>query len=176
MGREQKGVHLMEDEEKDELTRRGFVVLAASAFGAFFIKPPLVATSGDRDYLVSIQTIGYGYLWPEEDEDDDFMFEADSAEIQREALEPGSILYFRQDPDIPKDSAWLDVVASDGEKLCDIPWRGTPEEESAVMRIVEKINDGYEVWAEVTDAEHDTMNAGPDRARVHNIEFDVFCR
>lgn len=91
-------------------------------------------------------------------------------------MEPGSILYFRQDPDIPKDSAWLDVVASDGEKLCDIPWRGTPEEESAVMRIVEKINDGYEVWAEVTDAEHDTMNAGPDRARVHNIEFDVFCR
>ena len=104
----------MEDEEKNELTRRGFVVLAASAFGAFFIKPPLVAASGDRDYLVSIQTIGYGYLWPEEDEDDDFMFEADSAEIQREALEPGSILYFRQDPDIPKDSAWLDVVASDG--------------------------------------------------------------
>lgn len=44
------------------------------------------------------------------------------------------------------------------------------------MRIVEKINDGCEVWAEVTDAEHDTMNAGPDRARVHNIEFDVFCR
>lgn len=77
------------------MTRRGFVVLAASAFGAFFIKPPLVAASGDRDYLVSIQTIGYGYLWPEEDEDDDFMFEADSAEIQREALEPGSILYFR---------------------------------------------------------------------------------
>ena len=71
--------------KKNELTRRGFVILAASAFGAFFIKPPLVAASGDRDYLVSIQTIGYGYLWPEEDEDDDFMFEADSAEIQREA-------------------------------------------------------------------------------------------
>ena len=70
MGREQKGVHLMEDEEKLELTRRGFVVLAASAFGAFFIKPPLVAASGDKEYLVSIQTIGYGYLWPEEDEDD----------------------------------------------------------------------------------------------------------
>ena len=54
MGREQKGVHLMEDEEKLELTRRGFVVLAASAFGAFFIKPPLVAASGDKEYLVSI--------------------------------------------------------------------------------------------------------------------------
>lgn len=79
-------------------------------------------SSGDKEYLVSIQTIGYGHLWPEEDEDDDYMFEADSAEIQRESLEPGSRLYFRQDPDIPKDSAWLDVVASNGEKLCDIPW------------------------------------------------------
>ncbi len=46
-----------------ELTRRGFTVLAASAFGAFFIKPGLAdGLSPNKTYLVSVKTTGYGYL------------------------------------------------------------------------------------------------------------------
>lgn len=104
------------------------------------------------------------------------MDEPDESEIQREALKPGAILRFEQDPDIPKDAAWLDIISKDGEKLCDIPWSATAEQEAAVMRIVEKINGGHIVWAEVSDAEHSTIDAGPDNARVHTIEFDVFNR
>lgn len=53
----------MENPDEAELTRRGFVVLAASAMGAFFLKPTLAeAVVGDRRYLVSIRTVGYGYL------------------------------------------------------------------------------------------------------------------
>ena len=161
--------------EELELTRRGFTVLAASSFGVFFIKPkPAIGLSSGKTYLVSVKTIGYGYLWEKEFEDTDWMDEPDEAEVQREALKPGAILRFEQDPDIPKDAAWLDVVSEDGEKLCDIPWSATAEEETAVMKIVEKINGGHNVWAEVSDAEHSTIDAGPDNARIHTIEFDVF--
>ena len=52
----------------------------------------------------------------------------------------------------------------------------TPEEGSAVMLVVDKINEGLEVWGEVTTAEHSTIDAGPDNARIHSIEFDVFYR
>lgn len=169
----------MKSQEELELTRRGFIVLAASAMGAFFIKPALAeAIEGDKKYLVSIKTIGYGYLWPEEAEgtEDMSFFEPDDAEVQREELREGSIVRFKQDPEIPKDAAWLDVVSPDGEKLCDIPWCATPEEESAVMLVVDKINEGRKVWGEVTDAEHSTIDAGSDNARIHSIEFDVFCR
>ena len=160
-----------------ELTRRGFTVLAASAFGAFFIKPGLAdGLPPNKTYLASVKTTGYGYLWEKEFEDTEWMEDPDEEEIQREALGPGSILYFEQDPEIPKDAAWLDIVSADGEKLCDIPWCATPEEEAAVMKIVTKINDGHEVWAEVTDARHCTIDAGPDNARIHRIEFDVFYR
>lgn len=154
-------------------------MLAASAMGAFFLKPTLAgAVEGDKKYLVSIKTIGYGYLWPEEVEgtEDMSFFEPDDAEVQREELGAGSILRFEQDLEIPKDEAWLDVVSPDGEKLCDIPWYAMPEEESAVMLVVDKINEGYEVWGEVTDAEHSAIDAGPDGARIHSIEFDVFYR
>lgn len=167
----------MDGREESGLTRRGFIVLATSAFGAFFIKPSFAkASDSGKKYLVSVQAIGYGYLWPKEwiDEDDESIFGPDPVEMQREALGPGSILYFERDSSIPEDAAWLDVVTSDGDKLCDIPWRATPEEEEAVMLIVDKINDGYEVWAEVTDADHATIDAGPDDARIHHIEFDVF--
>lgn len=102
------------------------------------------------------------------------MDEPDEAEDQREALKPGAILRFEQDPDIPKDAAWLDVVSEDGDKLCDIPWSATAEEEAAVMKIVDKINEGREVWGEISDAEHSTIDAGPDNARIHALEFDVF--
>lgn len=169
----------MEDQEATELTRRGFVVLAATAMGAFFIKPALAeASEGDKKYLVSIRTIGYGHLWPKEAEDTDDMafLEPDDAEAQREELGAGSVLRFEQDPEIPKDEAWLDVVSADGEKLCDMPWYATPEEEAAVMLVVDKINEGREVWGEVTDAKHSTIDAGPDNARIHSIEFDVFYR
>lgn len=169
----------MENQDEAELTRRGFVVLAASAMGAFFLKPTLAeAVEGGKKYLVSIRTIGYGYLWPEEVEgtEDMSFFEPDDAEAQREELGAGSILRFEQDPEIPKDEAWLDVVSPDGEKLCDIPWYATPEEESAVILVVDKINEGCEVWGEVTDAEHSTIDAGSDNARIHSIEFDVFYR
>lgn len=165
--------------DEAELTRRGFVVLAASAMGAFFLKPTLVeAVVGDRRYLVSIRTVGYGYLWPEEFEgtEDMSFFKPDDAELQREELAAGSVVTFEQDPEIPKGTAWLDVVSQDGEKLCDIPWYATPEEESAVMLVVDKINEGREVWGEVTAAEHSTIDAGPDNARIHSIEFDVFYR
>ena len=168
----------MEEDTRLELTRRGFVVLAVSAVGAFFVKPSLAqALATEANYLVSVRTIGYGHLWFKEAEDDpEFMelFEPDEAEVQREELGPGSILYFEQDPEIDKDEPWLDVVSADGEKLCDIPWCATPEEEAAVMRIVDKINEGREVWAEVTSARHGTIDAGPDNARIHPIEFDVF--
>lgn len=160
-----------------ELTRRGFTVLAASAFGAFFIKPESAVNSPcGKTYLVSVKTIGYGYLWEEGFEDTDWMDEPDEAEILREAIKPGTVLHFKQDPDIPKDAAWLVVVSEDGEQLCDIPWNATAEEEAAVMRIVDKINGGHKVWAEVSDAEHSTIDAGPDNARIHTIEFDVFYR
>lgn len=44
------------------------------------------------------------------------------------------------------------------------------------MLVVDKINEGREVWGEVTAAEHSTIDAGPDNARIHSIEFDVFYR
>lgn len=161
--------------EELELTRRGFTVLAAPSFGAFFIKPKTaIGLSSGKTYLVSVKTIGYGYLWEKEFEDTDWMDEPNEAEVQREALKPGAILRFEQDPDIPKDAAWLDVVSEDGEKLCDIPWSATAEEEAAVMKIVDRINEGREVWGEVSDAEHSTIDAGPDNARIHTLEFDVF--
>ena len=163
--------------EELELTRRGVTVLAASAFGAFFIKPKTaIGLSSGKTYIVSVKTIGYGYLWEKEFEDTDWMYEPDEVEVQRKALKPGAILRFEQDPDIPKDAAWLDVISEDGEKLCDIPWSATAEEEAAVMRIVDKINGGHKVWAEVSDAEHSTVDAGPDNARIHTSEFDVFYR
>lgn len=115
--------------EELELTRRGFTVLAASAFGAFFITPKTaIGLSSGKTYIVSVKTIGYGYLWEKEFEDTDWMYEPDEVEVQREALKPGAILRFEQDPDIPKDAAWLDVISEDGEKLCDIPWSATAEE------------------------------------------------
>lgn len=169
----------MED-KGTEITRRGFILLAASAGASFFIKPSLAeALAPERTYLVSVGTIGYGYLWAKEAEDDpDYMdlFEPDEAETQREVLGPGSVLRFRQDPGLDKDEPWLDVVSQSGEKLCDIPWSATPEEEAAVMLIVDKINEGREVWAEVTSAAHGTIDAGPDNARIHDLEFDVFYR
>ena len=89
-----------------ELTRRGFTVLAVSAFGDFFIKPGLAdGLPPNKTYLVSVKTTGYGYLWGKEFEDTEWMEDPDEAEIQREALGPGSILYFEQDPEIPKDAA-----------------------------------------------------------------------
>lgn len=132
--------------EELELTRRGFTVLAASAFGAFFIKPESAANSPcGKTYLVSVKTIGYDYLWEKEFEDTDWMDDPDEAEILREAIKPGTVLHFKQGPDIPKDAAWLDVVSEDGEQLCDIPWNATAEEKAAVMRIVDKINGGHKV-------------------------------
>lgn len=103
--------------EELELTRRGFTVLAASAFGAFFIKPKTaIGLSSGKTYIVSVKTIGYGYLWEKEFEGTDWMYEPDEVEVQREALKPGAILRFEQDPDIPKDAAWLDAISEDGEK------------------------------------------------------------
>ena len=166
--------------ESIEITRRGFVLLAASAGASFFIKPDLAkALTSSKSYLVSVHTIGYGHLWPKEAEDDpEFMklFEPDEDEIQREALTMGSTIRFQQDPELDKDEPWLDVVSESGVRLCDIPWSATDEELAAVMLIVNKINEGREVWGEVTSAIHDTMDAGPDRARMHNLELDVYYR
>lgn len=44
------------------------------------------------------------------------------------------------------------------------------------MLIVSKIDEGREVWGEITWAIHTTMNAGPNMARIHAPEFDVFYR
>lgn len=44
------------------------------------------------------------------------------------------------------------------------------------MKIVDRINGGHKVWTEVSDAEHSAIDAGPDNARIHTIEFDVFYR
>ena len=92
-------------------------------------------------------------------------FEPDDAEVQREDCGAGSIIGFKQDPEIPKDEAWLDVVSPSGEKPCDIPWY-----------VADKINEGRKVWEEVTDAKHSTIDAGPDNARIHSIEFGIFYR
>lgn len=41
--------------EELELTRRGFTVFAASAFGAFFIKPKTaIGLSSGKTYIVSV--------------------------------------------------------------------------------------------------------------------------
>lgn len=44
------------------------------------------------------------------------------------------------------------------------------------MKIVYRIDGGHKAWAEVSDAEHSTIDAGPGNARIHTIEFDVFYR
>lgn len=166
------------DADDSKITRRGFVLLAASAGASFFIKPNLAKASiTDKTYLVSVSTTAYGYLWPKEAEcESDLMslFAPDNAETQREKLEPGSVLHFKQDPELDRTEPWLDVVSEDGEKLCDIPWMATHEEKSAVMRIVNKINENRNVWAEVTSVEHATIDANCDNARIHELEFDVF--
>ena len=68
------------------------------------------------------------------------------------------------------------LAEEDGEAPGSGSVRPTPKEEAEVMKIVTKINDGHEVWAEVTDAHHCTTDAGPDNVRIHRIEFDVFYR
>ena len=116
---QRKGIH-MDGLNELELTRRGFTVLAASAFGAFFIKPGLAdGLSPNKTYLVSVKTTGYeiplgkgirGYRMDGRPRR--------GGNSTRSVLDPGSILYFEQDPEIPKDAAWLDVVSADGEQLC----------------------------------------------------------
>lgn len=39
-----------------------------------------------------------------------------------------------------------------------------------------KMDAGLEVWGEVTLARHYTMDACSQLARIHIIEFDVYCR
>ena len=163
--------------EELELTRRGFTVLAASAFGAFFIKPKsAIGLSSGKTYIVSVKTIGYGCLWEKEFEGTDWMYEPDEVEVQREALKPGAILRFDKTPTFQRMLHGSTPSLKTAKKLCDIPWSATAEEEAAVMKIVDRINGGHKVWAEVSDAEHSTIDAGPDNARIHTIEFDVFYR
>lgn len=170
------------------LTRRGFLVLAASAVGAFFIKPALIDFNGNKAYVVSVETTGYGFLWYRDGEDNEFdrffagveprvESKPDGREIARESLTEGSILRFKRDPDVGTDDPYLLVVDSaSGETVCDIPWCACEEEERVVREIMGKMDEGMEVWGEVMSARHRTIDAGPQLARIHTIEFDVYCR
>lgn len=158
-----------------ELTRRGFVVLAVSAATAFFLKPNLaVAAPPLGGYVVSLSTIGYGHLWPME-LGEESVGPMDAAEKLRESLAAGDVLRFEQEPSLPRDVPFLAIV-KDGVELADIPWRATPEEEPAVALIVERINEGRDVWAEVASARHRTMDAYNECARIHELELDVYFR
>lgn len=158
-----------------DLTRRGFVVLAVSAAATFFIKPDLaLVTPLPGGYVVSLSTIGYGHLWRKElgEEPVNAM---SAAELMRESLEVGDVLRFEQEPTLPRDVPFL-VIAKDGIALADIPRRATPEEESAVSLIVGRINEGRDVWAEVARADHRTIDACNEYARIHELELDVYFR
>lgn len=160
---------------EEELTRRGFVVLAAGAMGAVFLKPKLAdETSVGGRYLVSVETKGCGRLWPKDatpEQVEDF-FPASAADREKEALEPGVRLGFSPDPDY---GDFLEVFGPGGECVCDIPWFTWDEDEvAAVRRISGKVREGYEVWGEVTRARHYNMDADADWARVHDVEFDVY--
>lgn len=158
-----------------ELTRRGFAVLAVSAATAFFLKPDLVVTAPPLGgYVVSLSTIGYGHLWRKELGEEP-VGPMSAAELMRESLVIGDVLRFEQEPSLPKDVPFL-VIVKDGIALADIPWRATPEEESAVSLIVERINEGRDVWAEVASASHRTMDAYNEYARIHELELDVYFR
>lgn len=158
-----------------ELTRRGFVLLAVSAATVFFLKPDLaVAASPLRGYVVSLSTIGYGHFWRKELGEEP-VGPVSAAELMRESLVAGDVLRFEQEPSLPKDAPFL-LIARDGVALADIPWCATPEEESAVSLIVERINEGRDVWAEVARADHRTMDACNEYARIHELELDVYFR
>jgi hypothetical protein len=173
---------------EDNLTRRGFLVLAVSAAGALFIKPRLVVHNENKAYLVSVETTGYGFLWFKEGEEyecDRVLAgvepyskpEPDAREIARESLMEGSVLRFERHPDIDPEEPYLLVVdAVSGEAVCDIPWCACREEERVVRGIMGKMDEGMEVWGEVTSARHYTMDACSQLARIHTIEFDVYFR
>ena len=170
------------------LTRRGFLVLSASAFGALFIKPILVGHNESKAYVVSVETTGYGFLWYKDGEEyklDRILAgaalyskpEPDAREVARESLAEGSILRFKRDPELEPDDPYLLVVDNvSGETVCDIPWCASGEEERVVREIMGRVDQGMEVWGEVTAASHYTMDACSQLARIHNIEFDVYCR
>lgn len=165
------------------LTRRGFIVLSMSALGAMFIKPDLSLCDENKTYVVSIETTGYGFHWIEEDKGAGRMPERDAPEIAKESLSVGSIVRFSRDPDARFDDPRLLVLDDvSGEVVCDIPWCACAEEESMVLDIMRKMDAGMDVWGELVSAKHTTMDAGytwlneHQLARVHEIEFDVYCR
>ena len=45
-----------------------------------------------------------------------------------------------------------------------------------IRGIMSKMDGGLEVWGEVASAEHSAIDAGPQLARIHTVEFDVYCR
>lgn len=158
-----------------ELTCRGFVVLAVSTSTAFFLKPGLaVAAPSPGSYVVSLSTIGYGHLWRKELGREP-VSPMGAAELVRESLAVGDVLRFEQEPGLPKDVPFL-LIAKDGVVLADIPLCATPEEESAVSLIVERINEGRDVWAEVASVCHRTTDACNEYARIHELELDVYFR
>lgn len=168
---------------KGSLTRRGFIVLSISALGAMFIKPELSGCNKDKSYIVSMETAGYGFCWIEEDEGTERMPERDASEIARESLSEGSVVRFARDPDDwPDEPRLLVLDDGSGEVVCNIPWCACEEEESMVQDIMRKMDEGMDVWGEVVSADHRTIDAGytffdeHQVARVHEIEFDVYCR
>lgn len=170
----------------DSLTRRGFLVLSASAIGALFVKPGLTSCDGGKVYVVSMETTGYGFLWDREGEEFGRLLAGDGCggalgpdarELARESLSEGSILRFMRDPSAWPEAPYLLVIdGASGEAVCDIPWSAGGEDERVVRGIMSKMDGGLEVWGEVVSAKHSTIDAGPQLARIHTIEFDVYCR
>ena len=124
--------------------------------------------------MVSLSTIGYGRLWRKELGEEP-VGPMSAAELIASRLWLATSFGSSKSPAYPKDAPFL-LIARDGVALADIPWRATPEEESAVSLIVERINEGRDVWAEVASADHRTMDACNEYARIHELELDVYFR
>lgn len=155
-----------------DITRRGFVILAASALGSLFLRPSPPAEEG-YSYLVSVRSIGYGYGWDDWEAGAGIVPEPPTEERAREALHKGSILEFMHDPSAPEEDPWL-LALSDDKPVCELPFCAVPEEIAVTQRIYDAMREGGVVRARVTSASHLTLSDYGRSERIHEIEFDVF--
>lgn len=155
------------------ITRRGFVVLAASALGSLFLRPSPPEERGST-YLISVSSIGCGYGWDDWEAEASMVPEPSACERAREALCEGSILEFEHNPNATEKEPWL-FATFEGEPVCDLPFRAVPEEISAAQKIYDAMRKGNgTVWGRVTSARHSTLSDYGRNERIHEVEFDVF--
>lgn len=155
------------------ISRRGFVVLAASALGSFFIKPDSTRAGGSA-YLMTVSSVGYGYGWDDWQEETGAMPEPSARERARESIGEGSVLGFEHNPAAPLDEPWL-LATFEGDPVCELPFRAVPEEIAATQVIYDAMKrSSGAVWALVTSVKHKTYADYGRSERVHEMEFDVF--